>query len=315
MRIGAHESVAGGLHTAFGRGQTDGCESLQIFTGFNTRWAPRQIDDVEASLFRSEAAAFGLPLVSHCCYLINLASPDEELWQRSIAALVEEMERCELLGIPFAVLHPGSHMARGEGAGLGRAGRALGEAHRRTPGFSVQILLENTAGQGSNLGYRFAHLGRLLHETHQGHRLGVCVDTCHGHAAGYDLASAEGYGRATEELEREVGLDTVQVFHLNDCRRPRGSRVDRHASVGDGTLGRAAFRRLVNDPRFCHVPGIVETPPEPDGSSSFARNIRALKGLRALGGLPPGARLARCGRSERHEPPSAPSSREGSRGR
>jgi deoxyribonuclease-4 len=276
VRIGAHESTAGGLHSAFARAEADGCEALQIFTGYNTRWAERPLDDVEASLFLSEAArANGAPLLSHCCYLINLASPERRLWRRSVDALCAELERCETLGIAGAVLHPGSHMGSGERAGLARAAAALGEVHRRTPGYRARVLLENTAGQGNTLGRRFEQLGWLLDRTPGGERLGVCVDTCHAFAAGYDLSAA-----TLAELDRHVGLDRVLAFHLNDSLRARGSRVDRHTHVGEGELGLAPFARLVNDPRLTDVPGIVETPPLPDGSSSFARNIETLKRLR-----------------------------------
>ena len=276
MLIGAHESTAGGLHTALSRAEADGCEAVQIFTGYNTRWAPRPLAHEEASLFRSETARLpGLPLLSHCCYLINLASPDEALWRRSIAALVDELLRCETLGIAGAVLHPGSHMGLGERVGLGRVARALGEVHRRSAGIAARVLLENTAGQGSNLGHRFEELGWLLRHTPTGERLGLCIDTCHAVAAGYDPLAL------VDELERTVGLARVEAFHLNDSRRPRGSRVDRHTHIGEGEIGLAPFARLVNDPRLDRVPGVVETPPEPDGSPSFARNIRALKALRS----------------------------------
>lgn len=280
MRIGAHESVAGGLHLALSRGERDGCESLQIFTGFNTRWAPRIFDDEEASKFRSEAARLGYPLLSHASYLINLASPDGELWLRSIGALVEELIRCETLGVHQVVLHPGAHMGRGEGWGLRRVGRALGEVHRHTRGFKTRILLENTAGQGSCLGHRLGQLGWLLNETFGADRLGVCFDTCHGYAAGYDLRHPRGHAQTLEELEREVGLSAVRAFHLNDSKRPLSSGLDRHASIGEGLLGETAFRRLINDERFAQVPAVVETPAEHDGSPSFARNIRTLKRLR-----------------------------------
>jgi len=281
MRIGAHESTAGGLHTAFARGEADGCEALQIFSGYNTRWATRPLDDEQASLFRSEAARLEhVPLLSHCCYLINLATRDSALWQRSIDALAEELDRCETLGIPGAVLHPGSHVGQGEGEGLARVAAALGEVHARTRGYRTRVLLENTAGQGDTLGHRFEQLGWLLEHTPGGDRLGLCIDTCHALAAGYDLRTRAGYERTLEELERRVGLARVAVFHLNDSRRERGSRVDRHAHVGEGAIGSAAFGYLVNDPRFAEIPGIVETPCEPDGSSSFGRNIRKLKSLR-----------------------------------
>lgn len=287
MRIGAHESVSAGLHLAFGRGEADGCEAMQIFSGFNTRWEPRFIEDEEASRFRSEAARLEWPLLSHACYLINLASPDPRLWRRSVEALVLELGRCQNLGIPYVVLHPGAHMGAGEEQGLQRVGEALSEALRRTDRYEAGVLLENTAGQGTNLGYSFAHLGRLLEMVGGDadlERLGVCIDTCHAFAAGYDLGTRRGYREALEELAHAVGgLQRIRAFHLNDSKRGRGSRIDRHASIGEGRLGRASFARLVNDSRFSDLPAVVETPPETDGRSSFARNIRMLKKLRLTG--------------------------------
>lgn len=280
MLLGAHESTAGGLYTAFARGAADGCEALQIFTAYNTRWAPRPLDHLEASLFLSEQAHHQLPLVSHCCYLINLASPQPQLWRRSVMALVQELQRCEMLGIAGAVLHPGAHMGLGETAGLRRVARALSEVHHHTRGFSCRVLLENTAGQGTTLGHRFEQLAWLLEHTVDGHRLGLCIDTCHAFAAGYELRSPQGLRRTLEQLDHLVGLERVHAFHLNDALRPRGSRVDRHAHIGEGELGQVPFASLVNDPRLARVPGLVETPPEADGSTSFARNIRRLKALR-----------------------------------
>jgi deoxyribonuclease-4 len=206
---------------------------------------------------------------SHTSYLINLASPDAELRARSLDALTGEVLRCETLGLVGAVLHPGAHMGGGEDAGLRRVARGLGELHRRLPGFRARVLLENTAGQGTGLGSDFAHLGRLLAETHQGDRLGVCLDTCHALAAGYDLGTREGYERTFRALEREVGLDRLLAFHLNDSRRGLGSRVDRHAHIGEGELGLEPFGWLVNDARFQGIPAASELPPdEPGGTRS-----------------------------------------------
>ncbi len=280
MLLGAHESVAGGLHLAFERAERDGCEAIQIFTTFNTRWAERVVSDEQASLFRSEAAASATPVLAHAHYLINLASPDDELWWRSVDALTAELVRCETLGIEGAVVHPGAHVGAGEARGLARVARALSEVHRRCPGFRARVLLENTAGQGTVLGYRLAHLGRVMEQTHQGYRLAICIDTCHALAAGYDLSPARGYRAAIAEIEQQVGLSAVAAFHLNDSKGALGSRRDRHEHVGEGAVGRAAFARLVNDERFAGLPAVVETPAEPDGSSSFGRNIQALKRLR-----------------------------------
>jgi len=281
MRIGAHESTAGGLHAAIARAEADGCEALQHFTGFPSRWEERELDHEGASLFRSEGARLPhLPLLAHCGYLINLASPEASLWQRSLDALVEELQRCETLGIRAAVLHPGSHRGAGVQAGLRRVARALDEALQRTEGFAVRLLLENTAGQGDCLGYRFEQLGWLLAHTPRGERLGICLDTCHAFVAGYNLAQQRGYDQLLAELERHVGLARLEAFHLNDSRGAAGSRLDRHAQIGEGQIGAPAFARLVNEPCFAEVPALVESPPDPDGRPSFARNVRRLKALR-----------------------------------
>jgi len=281
MLIGAHCSIAGGVHLALGRAEADGCEAAQIFTTHNTRWAPRPLPDEEASLYLSEAARLGVPVFSHTTYLINLASPDRALRERSMDALVEELERCETLGLLGAVLHPGAHMGDGEDAGLARIAASLGAVHRRTAGFGARVLLENTAGQGTGLGSDLGHLGRLLEQTHAGHRLGVCIDTCHALAAGYDLRDAAGYEAFVETLAREVGLERVLAFHLNDSKRALGTRVDRHEHVGQGELGLEPFRRLVNDARFAQVPAASELPPDEPGGYSFRRNVEALQSLRA----------------------------------
>ncbi len=280
MLIGAHESIAGGMYHAFARGEADGTETLQIFTTYNTRWARRPLDDEEASLYLSEAHRLGWPVMAHAPYLPNLASPDPELAERSTEVVLEELLRCETLGIRYLVLHPGSHMGAGEGRGLTRICRNLGRIHRWAPGLSSRILVENTAGQGTCLGHRVAHLGRILERTHQGDRLGVCIDTCHAFAAGYDLRDGAGYDHLVQRLEHHVGLGSVRAFHLNDSKRELGSRVDRHNHVGQGEIGLEAFRLLVNDPRWQDHPAVVETPSEEDGSSSFSRNIETLKGLR-----------------------------------
>lgn len=281
MLIGAHESTAGGMYHAFSRGEADGCEALQIFTGFNMRWADRVIEDTEASLFRSEWERLRWPVMSHAIYLINLASPDPDLRRHSIDALHLDMLRCEDLGISNLVLHPGSHMGAGALQGLGHVCESLGELHRRTAGFAVQILLENTAGQGNGLGSSFEELAWILDHTAEGQRLGICIDTCHAWAAGYDLASDEGYSATMARLDQLVGLERILAFHLNDSKKAHQSRVDRHASIGEGTLGKSAFRRLVNDPSFQRTPAVVETPSDAEGKSTFKRNISLLMSFRA----------------------------------
>ncbi len=222
----------------------------------------------------------GWPAISHASYLINVCSPDAVVLARSREALVDELERAEELGLDGVVLHPGAHMGRGERAGIALAARTFSWVGERTRGFRARLLLELTAGQGSCLGCRVEHLAALMQDTRVGaDRLALCVDTCHAHAAGYDLESDEGYGTFVESIERAVGLDAIRAFHLNDSKTPRGSRVDRHESIGVGHLGLVPFWRLVNDPRFASTPGVLETPPGPDGKPSFSRNLAVLRGL------------------------------------
>jgi deoxyribonuclease-4 len=287
MRLGAHQSTAGGAFTAIERGKQDGCEALQIFARPSAQWKAKPIEPHEVSLFRSEHAAVGWPVMSHASYLINLCSTDTVTLSRSLIALEEELLRAEELGLDYVVLHPGSHLGCGEGTGISGIARSLSLVLERTRGFRVRLLLEITAGQGSCLGCRFEHMAALLTETRGGADMGICFDTCHVHAAGYDLSTEEGYDRVFAELDRLVGLPHLKAFHLNDSKTPVGSRVDRHAEIGDGYLGLLPFWRLVNDPRFATLPAVLETPSGPDKLPSFKRNLERLRALIAAP-RPPG---------------------------
>jgi deoxyribonuclease IV len=280
MLLGAHESVAGGAFLAIERGRQDGCEAIQIFARPSAQWRARPLAPEEISQFRSEHAAVGWPALSHASYLINPCAADRVVRDRSLVALGEEMLRAEEMGLDFVVLHPGAHMGCGEEEGISEVARTLSELHQRTRGFRVRLLLELTAGQGSCLGCRFEHLAGILDATAGGDRLGICFDTCHALAAGHDLTTDEGYDRVFAAFDRVVGLDRLAAFHLNDSKLPLGSRVDRHQEIGDGYLGLLPFWRLVNDPRFARLPGIVETPSGPDKLPSFARNLARLRALR-----------------------------------
>ncbi len=279
-RFGAHMSIAGGLHNAFAEGRRVGCDCMQVFVKNQRQWRASPLTEDAIRTWEEAARESRIsPVIAHDTYLINLASPDGNLWRRSIAAFADELTRCEGLGIGCLVTHPGSHTGAGEAIGLRRVARALDEIHRRTRGFRVRTLLETTAGQGTSLGCRFEHLAAILARVRDPERLAVCFDTCHVFAAGYELADAGGYAATMAELDRHVGLSLVRCFHVNDSRRERGSRVDRHAHIGRGRLGRAAFRNLVNDPRFAGVPMILETPKGKDGRGrDFDRvNLAALR--------------------------------------
>ena len=279
--FGAHMSIAGGCDRAVHAARAVGFETVQLFTKNNNQWNAPPLSDEHARTFRAALAETGITdPVAHTSYLINLASPEEALWEKSIEALALEVERCELLGIPDLVLHPGAHMGQGEKKGVMRVARALDRVHRRTKGVTVKIDLETTAGQGTNLGYRFEHLSDILRRVGCSERLGVCVDTCHIFAAGYSLASKEEYDETIERLEETVGLARLRAWHLNDSVRECGSRVDRHAGIGVGLIGLEPFRHLVNDARFRHVPMILETPKGVlEGEDLDARNLRTLRRL------------------------------------
>jgi deoxyribonuclease-4 len=279
MLLGAHESVAGGAWNAIAHGREDGCEAVQIFARPSQQWRALPFGPDEVSLFRSEHAAVGWPAMSHASYLINLCAGDPVILRKSRDALEEELLRAEELGLDFVVLHPGAHLGAGRDDGIEAAAESLSDVLDRTRGLRVMLLLEITAGQGSCLGCRFDDMAALLQRTRGGDRMGICFDTCHAHASGIDLSTEEGYERAFDGFSREIGLERLRAFHLNDSKTPAGSRVDRHAEIGDGYLGLLPFWRLVNDPRFATVPGVLETPHGPDKLRSFARNLARLRAL------------------------------------
>lgn len=261
LRLGAHESIAGGLYRAFERAAGVGCEAVQIWVKNNRQWAGPPLVEEDIEQFRQARQATGIrPVVAHAAYLINVASPKPQLRARSVRALIDEVERCERLALPYLVLHPGAHTGGGVESGLQNIAASLGEVHAATPGYRVQILLETTAGQGTVLGSTFEQLARLLESTSRGERLGICLDTCHVFTAGYELRTPAGYAATMEAFDESVGLERLKVLHLNDSREVFGSRKDRHAHIGEGALGLEPFRQLLNDPRLEGLPGLLETP-------------------------------------------------------
>jgi deoxyribonuclease-4 len=278
-------SIAGGYHNALLAARAYGCDTVQLFTKNNNQWyaKPLSADDIRTFKRTLRQTRLRLPM-AHDSYLINLASPDANLYRQSLEALVIEMQRAEALGLRHLVMHPGSAVDGDVEAGLARVARALDEVHARCAGFRVRVLLENTAGQGSNLGHRFEHLARILSLVAEPKRLGVCLDTCHIFAAGYALYPENEYRATMNELARLIGIGRVRAFHLNDSLRPQGSRVDRHAHIGKGCLGLRAFRLLVNDPRFRSRPMILETPKgSADTDDMDAVNLRVLRRLAGKG--------------------------------
>jgi deoxyribonuclease-4 len=286
-KIGAHVSIAGGLPRAIGRAGASGWGALQIFTKSVGQWRARPIPPEERKAFRRRATETGLrPIVAHNSYLINVAAADAALRARSIASLGEELDRAQSLGLDALVMHPGSHASETEGLAL--IADALAHVLRTRRTGSTRILLEHTAGQGTNLGHRFEHLAAIVKGVGRTRRLGICLDTCHLVAAGYDITTPDGYERTFDELDRVVGIGLLGLFHLNDSKRPCGSRVDRHEHIGKGCLGLQTFERLLNDPRFADLPMVIETPKQEDATKPGQvdpfdeMNLATLRGLRHL---------------------------------
>jgi deoxyribonuclease IV len=273
MRLGATTSIAGGISLAIGRAHADGGQCLQVFTRTARGWTSPPLAEAEARAFRRESRAWALPAIAHGSYLVNLATEDRLLRSRSLSAVVEELRRCAALAIPCLVLHPGSHPD--VRTGLRHVARALDGIHAETAGLSPRVCLEVTAGPGNCLGHRLEHLEEVLSLVSAPERLGICLDTCHLFAAGYDVSTARGMTAVLDESIRRFGRRRIRCFHLNDSVGPLGCRRDRHAEIGRGMLGLAGFRALVNDARFLDTPAVLETP-RPD---RYAATLRRLRGM------------------------------------
>jgi deoxyribonuclease-4 len=302
-------SIAGGFYKAVEEAHRCGCDCVQIFTGSpsqwavklvsptspadlrsgrsltknNNQWRARPISDEEAEQFADvlRELSIGRPL-SHSSYLINLASPAAELWQKSVEAMVVELARAEKLGIPYVVVHPGSHTTASEQEGLALVARGLDAIHKSRPKGTCQVLLEITAGQGTNLGWKFEHLADILRQTKHPERVGICFDTCHAFAAGYDLRDAKIAKHMWRSFDELLGLDRLKAIHLNDSKRELGSRVDRHEHIGRGQIGLEGFRHLLRDKRFRNVPMYLETPKEDCAGEPWdVVNLRTLRELAA----------------------------------
>lgn len=258
--FGAHESVSGGLHLAFDRLEQVGGEALQIFTRNQRQWNPAPISSEEQSaFFQAWQQHPQVAVASHASYLVNLASGKKDLVQKSINGFADELERCRLLNIPYVVIHPGSHGGDGQEAGLVRFVNNLDAAMEKTA-YKGKVLIETTAGQGTSLGAKFDEIAYILQNSKFDKQLGVCVDTCHIFAAGYDIRSLEAYEHTMTEFDQTIGIDRIHFFHLNDSKKELGSRVDRHTHIGEGCIGEDGFRNVINDPRFANHPMTLETP-------------------------------------------------------
>ena len=280
LDLGAHVSISGGHINAIDRALADEMSACQIFTKNQRQWRAAPIDPAAAEAFRARWIDSGLKrLVAHDSYLINVASPDDALWEKSRAALADELARCDLLGVPYLVSHPGASLTSSADAGIARVAEAIDRIHDEAPDGQAVLLLETTAGQGTCLGRSFEELAAILDRVADQRRVGVCFDTCHAFAAGYELRDEAGYAATMRAFDEAVGLDNLKAFHLNDSQKGLGSRVDRHAPIGEGELGAAPFGFILNDPRFAGLPGILETPKKEDGDGEDARNLATLRGL------------------------------------
>ena len=272
-------SIAGGVHKALLEGGKVDCDVIQIFTKSSRQWAAQPYGKEEIENFLANQKEAGIvTVIAHDSYLLNLGSPEDGLRKRSVRGFIDEMERCETLAIPYLVAHPGAHVGSGEEEGIKAIARSLDEIHKACPRFKVKVALEITAGQGSNLGYRFEQIRSMIDATKESDRLRVCFDTEHAFAAGYDIRTKEGYERTFGEFDEIIGLKLLAAFHLNDSKKEFHSRVDRHEHIGKGHIGVEAFRLLMNDQRFWGIPMCLETPKGPD----LKEDVENLTLLRSL---------------------------------
>ena len=281
--IGAHMSIAGGYYKAVEAAAEVEFNVVQLFCKNNNQWRAKPIGDKDVDLFQGALAKHKVQApLCHASYLINLASANEELWEKSIEGLKLEMERCEQLGISNLVFHPGAFKDSTLEEGIGRIVTAIDRLHQELAESPVTLLLETTAGQGSSIGHRFEHLAAIIEQAKQSERVAVCLDTCHIFAAGYPISDENDFKQTFKEFHKLIGFDRLRAIHLNDSKKPLGSRVDRHEHIGEGHIGLEAFRHLLNDKRFKKIPMYLETPKgEEDGISFDSRNLATLRGLMA----------------------------------
>lgn len=279
MKFGSHVSTSGGLYKAFANAQAAGCDAMQIFSKNQQQWKAKPLGEDEISKFRAAHAASGInPLVVHDSYLINLASPDDELQAKSRAAFAEEIQRCGLLGIPYLVTHPGAHVGSGVEAGIARVAAALDAILAADTNPDVTVLLETTAGQGTVLGRSFQEIAQIIAACRYPERLGVCLDTCHILVAGYEFRTPESCAAMLAEFDATIGLQRLKIIHANDAQKDLGSKTDRHAHIGEGFVGKDGFRNLMRNSYVRTVPFILETPKDDDPGDDI-RNLALLRTL------------------------------------
>lgn len=285
--LGAHMSIEKSHALAIDRAAAFDMTALQIFTKNASRWAAKPIEPAAAETFRERLAGSDIAfVVAHDSYLINMGSPDDALWEKSLAAFQDEMARCAQLGVPYLVTHPGAHMGTGVDAGISRVASGMNRLFDEDPDNPTVVLLETTAGQGTTLGRSFEELAGIIDQVENKDRVAVCFDTCHVFAAGYDLRTPETYEATMQAFDDIIGLNRLMTFHLNDSKKGLGLRTDRHAHIGEGELGLDAFRLLLTDPRFADTPGVLETPKD-DDELGDQRNMRTLRDLAQVAATAP----------------------------
>lgn len=279
LAFGSHMSASGGVDKALARGEAIPVESLQLFAKNERQWIAKPLDPEVVQRFHDEVERTGLDkLVVHDSYLINLASSKPDILEKSLPAFADELQRCDILGVPYLVTHPGAHTGSGVGAGIARFAQSLNEIFATMPDSSTLTLLETTAGQGTSLGRSFEEIAAIIDLVEDKSRVGVCMDTCHIFAAGYDYRTPELYAAMMAQFDATIGLDRLKVLHLNDSKNPLGSNKDRHDHIGDGEIGLEGFRQFVNDPLLSGLPGILETEKD-DAGDNDRRNIATLRSL------------------------------------
>jgi deoxyribonuclease-4 len=277
--LGSHMSIAGGVDKALLQGKEVGCDAIQIFTKSSRQWVSKPLSEEEIANFHAAKKTTGITaVIAHDSYLYNFAATDTALRKKSVNGLIDEMERCEALGIAYLIAHPGAHVGAGEAVGIKTVAKSIDEMHKACAGFTTKLAIEITAGQGSNLGYCFEHVRQIIDASKAPERLRVCFDTQHAFAAGYDLRTTEGYEQTFTEFGDTIGFDLLVAFHLNDAKKDLGCRVDRHEHIGKGFLGLEAFRLLMNDRRFWGLPMCLETPKSADCRED-RENLATLRGL------------------------------------
>ncbi len=277
--LGAHTSIAGGVWKAVEKAEKLGFTAMQIFTKNNNRWQAKPLTDEDVENFKTALQNSQIEfVVAHDSYLINLCAKDETILEKSRNAFIDELYRCEQLGIPYLNFHPGAHGGMGEEAGIELIAESINLAHQETKGFKVSSMLELTAGQGTALGYTFEQIAKIIEKVEEKERMAVCIDTAHIFAAGYDIRTPEKYEEVISEFDSTIGLERLKCFHINDSKKELGSRVDRHEHIGKGFIGLGGFANIMNDERLLDVPKILETPKGSEQKEDLM-NLKTLKSL------------------------------------